>query len=151
MGDSLVGEPLPFDEALAAYEQAYTTLFASLLDYPPHRQRQSGACGDWSPQQVIMHLAGWLIEAQRRFRRYPATGQVQYNVDVFNDVSVWDRETQRWEQSVAECQREYEKLLAMAQTLKAYQIERERRYAEWLTALANQARHHGAQLEAFRA
>ena len=149
MGDSINIEALPFEEALAAYQQAYQKLFAILSDYPEGLQTESGVCGTWSPQQVVMHLSGWLIEAQRRFKRYPATGDIQYNVDVFNDVSLWDREKQTWERSVEELQREHQKLLEIAQGLNDYQIERDGRYAEWLTMMTQEAQTHGTALAAF--
>lgn len=149
MGDSINIEALPFAEALTTYQQAYENFLALLADYPTDLQTKSGVTGRWSPHEVVMHLCGWLIEAQRRFKRFPATGNVIYNVDVFNDVSVWDRENHTWEHSRQELEREYKKLLDLAQNVKEHHLERDNRYAEWLTSLAQEAQNHGAELQAF--
>lgn len=140
-----------FQEALANYEAAYTAFFDVIADYPEALQEQSGAYGAWSPTQVLAYLCGWLVEGQRRYKRFPrGTGQITYNADVFNDVVIWERRDRTWDQNLAELQREYNALRQLAQSVTEHQINRDERYEKWLLDMAHKARTHSDDLKRFR-
>ncbi|QPC83977.1 maleylpyruvate isomerase N-terminal domain-containing protein [Phototrophicus methaneseepsis] len=139
-----------FLQSLAAYEAAYQDLFDLLARYPASRRQKKGACGDWSPQQVVAHLSGWIAEAKRRYPRFATgTGNVVYNLDVFNDVSVRRRRDYNWAHTVAELERLVGELAAMARQVTPQQAGQDDRYREWLDSLTEDCRQHTAQLLAF--
>jgi len=136
--------------ALADFTQAYARFFELLETVPDRLQSQPGACGHWSPHDIVAHLSGWVIEAQRRYRRFPrGTGQVVYNIDVFNQMSVRTRRGKPWGALVEELRRAVRTLTEKAQQLSPDQIARDDRYAEWLGIMAQDVQQHGHQLRDF--
>ena len=119
--------------------------------YPERLQTQSGACGTWSAREVIAHLNGWIVEALRRFPRYArGTGDITYNKDSFNGVSIRLRRGKDYEMIVAELRDVSAKLAQFARTLPEYEIQQNgHRYVEWLTNLTREAHEHITQLQEF--
>lgn len=139
-----------FRAALAQLQTGYDAFTHILAQVPVARQTLGGACGDWSPQQVVQHISGWLMEARRRFERYPrGTAAVTYDVDALNAVFIWERKAQSWEQTLAELAHRQQALVAVAEDTAAYQVEREGRYLWWLRSMAQEYRNHGTEIVAF--
>jgi DNA polymerase-3 subunit epsilon len=90
---------------LARWQSAART-FASLLDDVPVDLRDRvGACGTWSPRELLAHCVGWEWEAARRLRLIaanPDLPEAVYDVDGFNAASVAVRARQSWDNTVIE-------------------------------------------------
>ncbi len=142
----------PLDADITQFQTDYAAFIAVARQYPADQHTTGGVVGRWSAWDVIAHLSGWLVEAQRRYQRYPrGTGDMQYEVDHFNDVSIWLRQGQDYETLIAELQTLVAELSEMARAIPPEQVEREQRYREWLNVMAEDARRHTDDLQAFLA
>lgn len=143
-------ENAPLHDALTRFEEAYQHFLAEADSYPDEKRTASGACGEWSPREILAHMAGWLKEAQRRFRRYgKGTGDIRYNTDAFNEVSLWQRRDTDYSAILAELKTESAQVAAVIRGLSERQQDDER-YIEWLNALGKDARNHLSDLQQFR-
>ncbi|HUN09436.1 MAG TPA: DinB family protein [Aggregatilineales bacterium] len=140
-----------FWAALAAYQRAYWNLFRILATYPAERGEQPGACGVWSPKQVLAHCSGWNVEALRRYDQYAAgdATPVRYDFDSFNAKSVEDRAYLDWQATVQEVIDTAGALYQRSRSLPDEAQLNDPRHAEWLTALAEDCHDHTEQLKAF--
>lgn len=137
----------PFEQALAQFKKSYNDLLDLSARYPVMQREQAGVCGVWSPREVLAHLCGWLAEARRRYQRFPrGASDMQYAVDAFNEVSVWQRRNHTWDAVVDELYARYEALLTMAEALTPEQRKRDNRYQNWLEALTRDCDAHVVQL-----
>ncbi len=137
--------------SLDAFSSSYQALFALLEDYPIQRRSLTGACGYWSPREVLAHLSGWLVEVERRYDMYDAgdAQSIRYDFDEFNARSVAAREALSWEDTVAELERLYDAFVARAGGLSPDVVAAETRYTAWLDALDEDCREHAEQLRSF--
>lgn len=75
----------------------------------PDLYEKSGACGEWSPRQVVAHIIGWDVEAVHYLARFASDNGESYNpnfdVDEFNARSVGKRVDSSWEACLAELSR----------------------------------------------
>ncbi len=141
----------PIRERIARMEAAYADLLALARTYPPPLRTRSGACGEWSAQQVLAHLCGWFAEARRRYRAFQrGSGDMRYNVDAFNIVSLWQRRSLTYEQILAELEAQVRDFAALASQIPPERLARDPRYVEWLDGLTREALEHAAQLSAFQ-
>lgn len=139
-----------FKAARQTFIESYDRLYDILDTIPADRRKLSGACGDWSPQQIVAHLSGWVQEAIRRYGRYAVgTGNIHYNIDNFNAVSVRERQHLDWDEQLAELRQLVDALTNQADTLRETLIERDDRYAKWLNILAEDVTEHTEQLIEF--
>lgn len=139
-----------FTEQLQAFQQKFDSLIAIAGQYPPELQTQAGVTGEWSAREVLAHINGWIVEAQRRFPRYAkGTGNIDYNIDVFNAVSVRMRKGKDFEQILEETVRLIAKMVVIANELPDAYIERDKRYGIWLDTLSEEAENHGEELRTF--
>lgn len=141
-----------FQAALATFQAAYADFF-DLMEggYPATQRERGGASGYWSPKQVIDHLAGWLAEAESRYREL-SMGALQpkpYNADAFNVMSVEERTEQTWDDTLVEVLTRYDTLMALADSLTPDQVALTDGYADWLADLAEDCRAHTNELSAF--
>lgn len=136
--------------ALEKFQQAYDDFFTVVDAYPLELYDATGACGDWSARDIIAHMAGWVVEALRRFRRYGrGTSDFIYNTDAFNEVSLWLRRDDDYETVLEELHTRVDELLAFLDQLPE-QRHSDDRYAEWLQTLSNDAQRHAADLRQFQ-
>ena len=143
-------ETKTFANIITDFESAYRDFITVAETYPVALQTQAGVCGTWSVREVVAHLCGWIVEAHRRYPRYAlGTGNMQYNTDAFNEVSVWLRREKDFSDMLDELRRVSGQLTEMARELPEAQITRETRYAEWLTNLTREAHEHRIQLQSF--
>lgn len=137
-------------ERLATFDASYRALFALLASYPASLREKNGACGLWSPRQVLAHLSGWLVEADRRYDNYAAgdTKAVHYDFDSFNAASVNARAALSWTKTVDELQTLHQAFSARARGLSDDQVA-DGRHTQWLEALDEDCREHYEQLHSF--
>jgi len=138
------------EKPIAEYETAYAAFKACAETYPADLRQAVGVTDEWSAQDVIAHLNGWFVEGQRRFKRFPrGTGKVQYNVDTFNKVSLWLRESKDYDDLLEELDTLSTEFVTSLQALPPARIERESRYADWLEDMTREMKDHRAQMMAF--
>lgn len=140
-----------FDAALSHFRHTFRELFALLGNYPLELRDEEGACGVWSPRQIVAHLSGWLEEAQRRYTQFDDNipGNMDYDVDAFNARTVAARSHFSWNPTVAELRGLVQDLIARGEALPDDRKEADPRYREWLLALARDCELHISQLDAF--
>lgn len=139
-----------FEQELQTFQKSYEKLFSTMESYPQDKQTLSGVCGEWSARDVLAHINGWIVEAQRRYPRFAkGTGKIDYNIDAFNAVSIRLRADKDFEQILEETRSLVDKLVSMAGELPEVYIERDERYTKWLHILIEEADNHGHQLQDF--
>lgn len=140
------------DAALVRFRQAYDTLFILLANYPVERREEAGACGDWSPQQTLAHLCGWITEAHSRYSDIAAGDEqdIDYdNLDAFNAQSVQERDHMDWNSVISELRGLAHDLSLRAAAVPQSLAETDPRYSEWLDTLSEDCEHHTRELRAF--
>jgi hypothetical protein len=137
---------------------------------------QPNVCGVWSTKEIVAHLAAWLWEGDRRFRnRFTENGQQMPpigdpadarnarvgaerrdlppagdRVDAFNARAVAERRDRSWQETLDELRRADMTFAASAAQVTGREAEADPRYAEWIIALADEYREHGAQIRAWQ-
>jgi hypothetical protein len=137
-------------QALHRFKKAYEELFELIDTYPVTRREVAGACGVWSPKQLIDHLSGWIVEANQRYDHFDAGHKEpkQYDFDIFNAASVEERAHQNWSESLAEVHNRAKQFEERAADVSP-DSPMIKRYAAWLDALAEDCEEHTEQLRAF--
>jgi hypothetical protein len=137
--------------AIEEFRTAYDDLLALVDQYPTTLREKAGACGDWSPRQVLAHCNGWIVEAEKRYDGYDVgdTRKVPYDFDEFNARSVTLRTDQSWEETVAELRMLVANIIERAGAISAEKAAAEERYGGWLDALAEDCRDHTEQIRDF--
>ncbi len=141
-----------FTQRFEEFTAAYAALFALLADYPAERGETPGACGYWTPRQVLAHLDGWIAEANRRYDDFDAGKQpdVDYSdFDNFNADSVNARAHLTWEQQIASLRAAYFALRARAEAVPQDAREANAGYRGWLRGLGADCAAHTVQLREF--
>ena len=140
-----------FAEHLTQFQDASANFIRLAESYPKALQTQLGACGEeWSAREVLAHINGWLVEAQRRYPRYATgTGKVDYNIDAFNQVSIWLRDGKGFEEILEELRQLTSKMAEMANTIAPVHLEKDARYQKWLTIFLEEYEEHSQQLRDF--
>lgn len=128
---------------------AFKTLKSITDKLPPARQTESGACGDWSPKEVIDHLIGW-DSALADFATEPATFNPEplYDVHAFNQASVSSRQNQSWAETIAEWDTTMTRLETALSTITPDQRPYPR-IVDWLSGRIADYKLHTEQLEVF--
>lgn len=139
--------------ALKQFEAAYQTLLTLIEAYPTDKRERPDACGYWSPKEVLAHLAGWLVEAEARYRLYEkdsAPAPKHYDdLDMFNHESVRVRTGLTWDEQVNELRANHAIIMRHAQGVAARGGTPFEGYASWLVSLAQDCAEHTAELRAF--
>jgi len=104
---------------LAAGRAAEVELFGAL--YPP--QRENAAPGEWSPKDVMAHLAAWRDRQVERITRasggVPADSNANEPVDTINARLHEERAGWSWEQAAAEAEASATRLSEAVRTVEA--------------------------------
>jgi uncharacterized protein (TIGR03083 family) len=132
--------------------RGYERLFTLSEHYPLPRRDRAGACGEWSPREVLAHLTGWLLEARRRFESYDRgdAQKIVYDFDDFNAKSVAARQAMTWEEIIEEQRTALDALIAHVESIPPERLAQNPRYGQWLEALARDCETHTAQLVGFQ-
>lgn len=145
-------QPSTIDPSLARLQRGYSALLALVDDLPEGMRDQPGACGDWSPRQLLAHLSGWLMEANSRYLAIKAGDRIdrQYDADAdhaaFNQESVASRAALSWDETVADLKASLETFVAEAQATPRDRMADDERYGEWLDWLWKDCVEHMGQL-----
>lgn len=146
----LVGELI---YAEGQFLDTFSELFELVERYPPEKRTQSGACGNWSPKEVLAHLAGWLVIAQKRYDDFEAgdKSNIDYapQQDRINAESVAVRAHLNWRQTIAELRLGVFALSSRASDIPKPVAQADQRYAEWLVGIGEDAKKHTQQLRDF--
>jgi hypothetical protein len=110
----------------------------------PSKRERAGVCGEWSPRQVIAHLAGW-DHSLNRFISDPASFIPPGDIDGFNAASVSDREHQSWAESLTELQDGMNSLQAAVSTVTT-ELKIYPRVEAWLQGRSADYELHTGQL-----
>lgn len=132
----------------------YSELFELVEKYPAEKRTQSGASGTWSPKEILAHLAGWLVIAQKRYDDFESgdKSNIEYNTaqqDRINAESVAVRSHLNWRQTIAELRLGVFALSSRASDISPEVARSDERYAEWLVGLGNDAKKHIQELRDF--
>lgn len=139
-----------FAQQLQTFQQKFDALIVMAKQYSLELQTEPGVTGEWSAREVLAHINGWLVEAQRRFPRYAkGTGKIDYNIDGFNSVSVRMRKGKNFEQILEETITLMATMTTIANEVPNAYIEHDKRYGEWLDILSEEAENHGEELRIF--
>lgn len=137
---------------LARLAQAYGSFLEAASRLSPEARGRTGACGDWTPHDVVAHSTGWELEAVARLRAIradPALPGVTYDVDAFNAASVAARRRMGWDATLDELRRAHAELEALLATVSQEAEAGDERFAEWVTGRAEDFEHHAGQLRAW--
>lgn len=137
--------------ALAGFRVAYDSLFMVLSTYPRDKAEQSGACGRWSPKQLIAHLSGWVAEAHRRYDEFAEgdeSDRTYEDFDSFNAHSVESRAHLNWTQTLGDLRQTVAQFTERAKAVTGEQTE-DRRYRAWLRGLERDCLEHTDELRQF--
>jgi uridine phosphorylase len=130
--------------ASTRFTVAYDALFALLDDYPIDKRTQTGACGRWSPKEILAHMCGWVDEAVLHFDAFDAgtVRDVKYkDIDAVNDQFVESCASFSWDEIVARLREGAVKLPKRAKSKP--------RYSMWLAQLARDCENHSNHLRDF--
>jgi hypothetical protein len=146
---------VPYEQALARFRRGYFALFALVDDFPEERRDLSGACGEWTPRQVLAHLCGWLEEAENRVVQILAGDRIsrQYDDDsdyaAFNAASVSQREDVTWDGLIVELKQRSDAFYEAAKVAGAAGLADDPRVCEWVVWLWHDCVEHMGQLSRF--
>ena len=137
--------------AQARHEQNYLDFVSVCETLTPLLHERPGACGTWSPRQVIAHLAGWYSEATRRYAEMLERPQESrpYNIDAFNAQSVAARASLTWDDTLRDLRHRHDALMASAAGLTVQELSATNGFAEWLDSTGEDCAFHAAQLRAW--
>lgn len=133
--------------SLARWAHAAREFRDLLAVVPAELRERAGACGEWSPREVMMHSANWEWEGARRLRliaNNPGLPDARYDVDSFNQAGVAVRSRQEWDACVDE-------LAKASHTfgMAAAATPDEPRTREWLTGRTTDFEEHCDGLRAW--
>lgn len=139
-----------FQSAITQLEITYNRLFALIDAYPVRKREQSGACGIWSPKQVLAHLSGWIVIANDRYDDFAAGDprNLYDDVDPVNARSVAERAHLSWDETVTELKTRITAFIQRAQALPNHMPTQDVRFQEWQDGLREDCAEHIEQLEA---
>lgn len=128
---------------------AYDRFRRTVGQLAPSAREQSGVCGEWSPKEVVAHLAGWDREAARRFQQFMQgpTEDIDYDLDAFNAESVAARQHLAWEQALHELDKAHRVLQQAIALVEPQHLEADSRFFEWLEGRSRDYDEHTAQIQ----
>jgi uncharacterized protein len=104
---------------------------------------------NWSPKDVLAHIAGWENEVIKQFKEFLVNPDVDdnYDIDSFNEKSVFSRKSKTWDEIMEELELSQKELSAFISTLSQKNVDAEDRFSEWVEVLINHYKHHMSQLQ----
>lgn len=140
----------PVDEQVVLFKTAFDDFIMLADAYPDALQNQVGITDEWSARDVIAHINGWLVECTRRLPRFAqGTGNIQYNHDAFNAVSLWLRADRAYQQLLDEMRDLVAQIVQFIDELNDFYKQKDERYSQWLRVLTHEAETHGHELHQF--
>jgi uncharacterized damage-inducible protein DinB len=105
--------------------------------------------GKWSPKDILSHIVGWEVEVVKQFKAILTNPDVDdnYDIDSFNKSAVESRKHLSWDQIVTELKTAQAELSSFLSNLTQKEIDKEKRFVEWVDVLINHYTHHTKQLK----
>jgi len=105
--------------------------------------------GSWSVKEILSHIVGWEVEVVKQFKTFLTNPDVDdnYDIDLFNKSAVESRKHLSWDQIIAELKTAQAELSAFLSNLTQKEIDKEKRFVEWVDVLINHYVHHTKQLK----
>lgn len=144
-----------FLNTLARFRRGYTALFALIDDYPEELRHKSGALGEWTPQQILMHLSSWIDEAHQQYETFDTQGALNgrsgppQDFAALDSASVDARDGQSWDDTVNELRDAVSRFIERAVRIETDRASADPRYEEWLMGLWNDCIEHMGHLIKF--
>ena len=131
---------------LAAVEEEFLHIIDSIN---AKLRDQKIAEGSWSVKDVLSHIVGWEVEVVKQFKAFLTNPDANdnYDIDSFNKSAVESRKHLSWDQIVAELKTAQAKLSGFLSNLTHKEIDKEKRFIEWVDVLVNHYIHHTKQLK----
>jgi len=103
----------------------------------------------WTPKDILSHIAGWEVEVVKQFKTFLTNPDVDdnYDIDSFNKTAVDERKNLSWDQIVLELKTAQTETSAFLSKLTQKEIDREKRFTDWVDVLVNHYTHHAKQLK----
>jgi len=103
----------------------------------------------WTPKEILSHIVGWEVEVVKQFKTFLTNPDVDdnYDIDLFNKSAVESRKHLSWDQIIAELKTAQAELSAFLSNLTQKEIDKEKRFVEWVDVLINHYVHHTKQLK----
>ena len=138
-----------FNTARARFNRAYDDLFTLVACYPPDQTDKPGACGKWSPRQILAHFSGWVYRAIDTFDAYEAGDQLPgVDPDTYNDEQVAHRAHLGWAGTIDNVKTARDALNRRVATIDPDSLDMT--YIGWLVGLAKDAERHMVELRNFK-
>jgi len=105
--------------------------------------------GKWTPKDILSHIVGWEVEVINQFKAILTNPDVDdnYDIDSFNKIAVESHKHLNWDQLVAELKTAQAELIGFLSKLTQKEIDKEKRFVEWVDVLVNHYIHHTMQLK----
>jgi len=105
--------------------------------------------GKWSPKDVLSHIVGWEVEVVNQFNAFLMNPDVDdtYDIESFNKSAVESRRHLNWDEIVMELKTAQAELSTFLSKLTQKEIDKEKRFIEWVDILVNHYIHHSTQLK----
>jgi len=103
----------------------------------------------WTPKETLSHIAGWEVEVVKQFKAFLTIPDVDdhYDIDSFNKSAVESHKNVRWDEIIAELKTAQSELSGFLSKLTQKEIDKEKRFAEWVDVMINHYTHHTKQLK----
>jgi hypothetical protein len=103
----------------------------------------------WTPKDILSHIVGWEVEVVKQFKTFLLNPDVddEYDIDLFNKSSVESRRHNQWVDDVDELRSAQKELLDFLSTLIHEDLNKEKRFREWVEILVNHYLHHTCQIK----
>ena len=129
------------------FSTAYAHFLQIATALEPDKRNRPGACGEWSPKDVISHLSGW-DKLMQAFITDLDLFDPPDDIDTFNAKSVLERQNLSWEESITESHSGFyglqEAITAVTPDMQIYN-----RVCGWLNGRKEDYDFHAAQLGAW--
>jgi uncharacterized damage-inducible protein DinB len=141
-------EWLKLCENLSSVEEEFVQVIDS---FNAKVRDQKIAGGSWSVKDVLSHIVGWEVEVVKQFKAFLTNLDVDdnYDIDSFNKSAVESRKHLSWDQIFAELKTTQAELSGFLSKLTQKEMDKEKRFSEWVDVLANHYVHHTKQLRQF--
>ena len=118
---------------------------------PEAKQQHPGCCGNWSPQQLLAHIAGWDWEGQQVLRLKLANMPIppEENNDTFNAKAIAARQQLSWDEVVADVEAAHAALAGLCANVSQEHARQSRLFGQVLQAMIREYLYNGDQLAAW--
>ena len=135
------------DQLLMQLTSAHMNFIQVAHQLSSSKRYESGVCGEWSPKDVVSHLAGW-DKSLKELIVTPHNFNPPYDVHNFNARSVASRKDLNWEDVIDELETNFQDLEQALATVEP-EMNIYRPVINWLPGRREDYELHTGQLEAW--